>query len=113
MHYSVFDPANNIHLRTAYCSTAVYICCYTTYTIHHPDAHSFPTALVLKRNPNLNLLSLEHCSIGDDATCELMEGVRNHPSLRRLYLYGNSLGERGAAAVAEVRKRNKIVSIQL
>ena len=84
-----------------------------TYTVHHPVAHSFLPALVLKRNPNLTILFLEHCSIGDDATCELMEGVRNHPSLRTLYLYGNSLRERGAAAVAEVRKRNKTVYIRL
>ena len=104
-------PGHNIHLRTVYCSTAVRICCYTTYTVHHPDAHSFPTALVLKRNPNLTTLYLSCCSIGDDAACELMEGVRDHPSLETLFLYGNALGERVKSAVAEVRKRNKTVSI--
>ena len=100
-------PGHNIHLRTVYCSTTVHICCHTTYTIHHPDAHSFPTALVLKRNPNLTELYLRYCSIGDDATCELMEGVRDHPSLETLWLSKNPLGERGAISVAEMLERNK------
>ena len=74
---------------------------------HHLVAHYFPTALVLKRNPNLTGLHLAYCSIGDDATCELMEGVRDHPSLRQLSLSGNPHGERGAISVAEMLERNK------
>ena len=69
------------------------------------------TALLLKRTHSLTILDLAHCSIGEDAACQLAEGLRANSTLTWLWLwlYDNPLGQKGAQALVDSLAHNTSV----
>jgi len=52
--------------------------------------------------PNLEVLSLANCGVGDAGAKALASALRYHPTLKQLDLGRNRIGELGAAELAEV-----------
>ena len=67
------------------------------------------TALLLKRTHSLIELSLYGCSIGEDAACQLAEGLRANSTLTKLFLTNNPLGQKGAQALVDSLAHNTTV----
>ena len=67
------------------------------------------TALLLKRTHNHTYLYLQHCSIGEDAACQLAEGLRANSTLTKLWLVNNPLGQKGAQALVDSLAHNASV----
>ena len=67
------------------------------------------TALLLKRTHSLTILDLAHCSIGEDAACQLAEGLRANSTLKTLWLDDNPLGQKGAQALVDSLAHNTSV----
>ena len=59
------------------------------------------TALLLKRTHSLTKLRLINCSIGEDAACQLAEGLRANSTLTWLRLDNNPLGQKGVQALVD------------
>lgn len=68
------------------------------------------TALLLKRTHSLTGLSLVDCDIGEDAACQLAEGLRANSTLTMLWLDDNPLGQKGAQALVDSLAHNTSVS---
>jgi hypothetical protein len=72
------------------------------------DAGCVALATSLSRDgacPHLQVLSLANCGVGDVGATALAAALRRHPSLKQLDLGRNRIGPRGAAELAQVRKR--------
>ena len=67
------------------------------------------TALLLKRTHSLTELYLIGCSIGEDAACQLAEGLRANSTLTKLWLVNNPLGQKGAQALVDSLSHNTSV----
>jgi len=67
------------------------------------------TALLLKRTHSLTRLGLISCSIGEDAACQLAEGLRANSTLTLLWLERNPLGQKGAQALVDSLAHNTSV----
>lgn len=67
------------------------------------------TALLLKRTHSLTILELWGCSIGEDAACQLAEGLRANSTLTKLWLVNNPLGQKGAQALVDSLAHNTSV----
>ena len=67
------------------------------------------TALLLKRTHSLTELHLWGCSIGEDAACQLAEGLRANSTLTELSLWHNPLGQKGAQALVDSLAHNTSV----
>ena len=67
------------------------------------------TALLLKRTHRLTTLYLVGCSIGEDAACQLAEGLRANSTPTQLFLYNNPLGQKGAQALVDSLAHNTSV----
>jgi len=67
------------------------------------------TALLLKRTHNHTYLYLQHCSIGEEAACQLAEGLRANSTLTELRLHSNLLGQKGAQALVDSLSHNTSV----
>jgi len=67
------------------------------------------TASLLKRTHSLIVLCLVGCSIGEDAACQLAEGLRANSTLTRLWLWSNPLGQKGAQALVDSLAHNTSV----
>ena len=67
------------------------------------------TALLLKRTHSLTELYLIGCSIGEDAACQLAEGLRANSTPTQLFLYNNPLGQKGAQALVDSLAHNTSV----
>ena len=64
------------------------------------------TALLLKRTHSLTELYLIGCSIGEDAACQLAEGLRANSTLTKLWLVNNPLGQKGAQVLVDSLAHN-------
>jgi len=69
------------------------------------------TALLLKRTHSLTRVNLWHCSIGEDAACQLAEGLRANSTLTELWLGYNPLGQKGAQALVDSLAHNTSVGL--
>ena len=67
------------------------------------------TALLLKRTHSLTELYLWGCNIGEDAACQLAEGLRANSTLTKLWLVNNPLGQKGAQALVDSLSHNTSV----
>ena len=67
------------------------------------------TALLLKRTHSLTTLFLRECSIGEDAACQLAEGLRVNSTLKNLWLWNNPLRQKGAQALVDSLAHNTSV----
>ena len=67
------------------------------------------TALLLKTTHSLTILDLSRCSIGEDAACQLAEGLRANSTLTELWLHNNPLRQKGAQALADSLAHNTSV----
>jgi len=67
------------------------------------------TALLLKRTHSLTTLYLQGCTIGEDAACQLAEGLRANSTLTELWLQYNPLGQKGAQALVDSLAHNTSV----
>ena len=68
------------------------------------------TALLLKRTHSLTILHLWGCNIGEDAACQLAEGLRANSTLTKLWLVNNPLGHKGAQALVDILAPNSSVA---
>ena len=71
------------------------------------------TALLLKRTHSLTTLYLHGCTIGEDAACQLAEGLRANSTLTELWLQYNPLRQKGAQALADSLAHNTSVHVLL
>ena len=75
---------------------------------NYPSRDEFYDLLVnfLRANPQLEILNLSGCLLGDEGATEVAVSISNHPSLSSLDLSNNAIGNAGAIAIAKALDEN-------
>lgn len=64
----------------------------------------------LRANKSLLTLTLNNCALNDKAIEKIATALANHPSLHKLSLQGNSIGEEGAASLKKLLETNQTIT---
>ena len=90
---------------------------YTLETLDLYNSFSLPAmhalcAALLGHSKSVTGLWLAGCGLTDDLACILATPLHRLPELRIVHLYGNSIRERGGAALDECKTTNKRLYIR-